>query len=206
MAAAWARPVPEPVRLAAEQHDIGWMDWDRAPELNPQTGYPYTFTELPRDVHVSIWSGAADPLLTQSRYAALLVSMHGTGLYERFPPKGANGDEQQAIDRYLSTERMFQRALRHELLADPATVAGDAALIAALDWLSLGLCLDWAPRRIEGFTLLADTIEPWPFRETTVEFACEGLRLEAPVQDQAALDRALDTAALVDVRFELKAS
>ena len=38
---------PKELCLAAEQHDIGWLLWEQAPTLNPETGYPYRFTELP---------------------------------------------------------------------------------------------------------------------------------------------------------------
>jgi hypothetical protein len=43
---------PKEVCLAAEQHDIGWLLWEQAPTLNPKTGYPYRFTELPTQVHI----------------------------------------------------------------------------------------------------------------------------------------------------------
>jgi hypothetical protein len=205
MAAGWAEPVPEVVRLAAEQHDIGWMEWDNAPRLNPATGFPYLFLELPRDEHVSLWRGSAKRLLSQSRYATLLVSMHGTGLYERYPPKDVGDEVQAAIDEYLESERAFQTALREELAPDPEQLARDSALIAAWDWLSLGLCLKWAPRRMDGFALLETTIEPWPFRERRVVLTCEGRRLDGPVGNQAELEAALARAPAVELRFELKA-
>src|SRR5438270_10006634 len=71
----------EEVCLAAEQHDIGMAEWDLAPTLNPVTGLPHSFTEMPLDVHMSLWRAAPRRLLRQSRYAALLTSMHGVRLY-----------------------------------------------------------------------------------------------------------------------------
>src|SRR3954447_15129244 len=73
----------EEVCLAAEQHDVGMADWERAPTLNPATGLPRSFMELELDEHLDIWWQAAPLVLPQSRYAAVLVSMHGTALYER---------------------------------------------------------------------------------------------------------------------------
>src|SRR5437763_3900256 len=71
------------VTLAAEQHDLGMALWDLNPSFNPGTGLPHSFMEMPLEVHVELWGAAPRRLLTQCRYAALLVSMHGTRLYER---------------------------------------------------------------------------------------------------------------------------
>ena len=73
----------EEVCLAAEQHDAGMAAWERRPTLNTGTGLPRSFMELTLDEHLDIWHSAAPLVLSQSRYAALLVSMHGTALYER---------------------------------------------------------------------------------------------------------------------------
>ena len=75
---------PEPlaeVCLGAEQHDIGMAEWDRRPELNPETGYPVAFLELPLATHIALWTEAPEKILSQSPYAALLVSMHGHALF-----------------------------------------------------------------------------------------------------------------------------
>ncbi len=137
--AAFPAPAPrEPVCLAAEQHDVGWQDADLAP-LRDEHGRPLPFTAYPRVEHVAIWRDAARRLLAQSRYAALLVSLHGTALYDRYvdadryPPEVA-----ELIRAYLRE----QRALQEELAAglDPAEVARNQKLIAALDRLSLALC------------------------------------------------------------------
>src|SRR5919197_1332538 len=107
----------EEVCLAAEQHDVGMAAWDAAPALNPATGLPYSFRELPRDVHVALWASAASIVLPQSRYAALLVSLHGTGLYE-----GARQAD-PAVQEYLAREHAFQDELLESLRADPRYAA-----------------------------------------------------------------------------------
>ena len=63
----------EEVCLGAEQHDVGHTAWEQAPTLNPQTGLPHSFLEMPRQLHVQLWSQAARCVLPQGRYAALLV-------------------------------------------------------------------------------------------------------------------------------------
>ena len=42
----------EEVCLAAEQHDAGMAEWERRPTLNPGTGLPRSFMELPLGEHL----------------------------------------------------------------------------------------------------------------------------------------------------------
>ncbi len=76
-------PVTEEVCLASEQHDIGYLEWERSPTLNPETGLPYTFLEMPRDLRLAIWTKGIQEMLRFGRYPALLVSMHYTWLANR---------------------------------------------------------------------------------------------------------------------------
>lgn len=48
----------EEVCLGAEQHDVGWAEWDLAPALNPETGRPQAFFELSRTASLGIWRDA----------------------------------------------------------------------------------------------------------------------------------------------------
>ena len=143
LARAWgndAFPAPsprEPVCLAAEQHDIGWADADLAPLLG-SGGRPLGFIEYPRPEHVAIWRDAARRMLAQSRYAALLVSLHGISLYRRVDPDAYEPEVARAIRSY----REEQLALQAELSAglDAAEIDRNRRLILALDRLSLALC------------------------------------------------------------------
>lgn len=137
--AAFPPPAPrEPVCLAAEQHDVGWQDADVDPLRGPD-GRPLSFLEYPRAEHVAIWRDAARRLLAQSRYAALLVSLHGTALYDRYVDPDAHPPEVAALIRaYLRDERARQEELAAGL--DRGEVDRNRRLIAALDQLSLALC------------------------------------------------------------------
>ena len=91
----------EEVCLAAEQHDIGMAAWDAAPGLNEASGLPYSFRELPRRTHPALWASAARLVLPQSRYAALLISLHGIGLYEPDDqPDVARSDDPTALEYF----------------------------------------------------------------------------------------------------------
>lgn len=48
----------EEVCLGAEQHDVGWAEWNLAPALNPETGRPQPFFELSRTASLGIWRDA----------------------------------------------------------------------------------------------------------------------------------------------------
>src|SRR3954454_18218007 len=124
LAERWEPRPSEEVILAATQHDAGMADWDAAPELNPETGLPQSFMEMELDTHIRLWTHAPQRVLPQSRYAALLVSMHGSALYEmrdldRIPPEDAAKvraylDEQRALQAKLSDDLDPERVKRNQ--------------------------------------------------------------------------------------------
>jgi hypothetical protein len=197
-ARAWgndAFPAPEPweeVCLAAEQHDIGMAVWDLTPALNPRTGRALAFAEMPRPIHVELWSHAAEKLLAQSRYAALLVSLHGTTLYERYP---ANTDL-DLVEAFLEGQRALQRELKASLGVSDEEAERNRDLVFFWDWLSLALCLEWAPAESGAFRLDRNddgtlTLDPWPFARPEVTFRAEGRRLPGPFGSDAELHAGL---------------
>lgn len=176
----------EPLVLAATQHDIGWADWDRDPEVDPQTGLPRSFTAMPIASRMAIWGPAAQRLSTQSLHAALLVSLHGSWLHR--DAEGAEG--------FLAEQRALQERWTAELGIDPETAERQRALLLLWDVLSLALCLRWDPYEHDGYTLTRRdgetfTLHPWPFAgDEPVELQCEGRRA--------------DSGALVTLHFRLE--
>jgi hypothetical protein len=203
LAAAW-QPRPEPfeeVVLAATQHDAGMADWDAAPELNTETGLPRSFMQMSLDTHLRLWSYAPHRVLSQSRYVAILVSMHGTALYEMRDLSKLDDEGAAAVTRYLDEQRELQRRLGADL--DPDELRRNQQLVWAWDFLSLGLCLGWEDASVNGMTLYADTIDPWPFSADTVHLHSDGRRLEGRYETPAHLHAALDAAPWVTLSFEL---
>jgi hypothetical protein len=195
LAARWEPQPPEEVILAATQHDAGMADWDAAPELNTETGLPQSFMEMDLSTHLRLWSHAPHRVLPQSRYAALLVSMHGTALYELRKRKD------DAIVSYLDEQRALQARLSEGL--DIEAVRRHQQLLWAWDFLSLGLCLRWEGRSVNGLTLEAKTIEPWPFASESVHLHTEGRRLQGRFAEEAEMRAALAAAPWVTLDFEL---
>ncbi len=219
--------VPEEVCLASEQHDIGYLEWERNPTLNPDTGLPYTFLQMPRDLRLEIWTRGIQELLRFGRYSALLVSMHYSWLANRnqreCPP-----EEQKWVDQFLERQDALQTTLETSLLNDfyygpassPETLHRNQQLVSAWDWMSLLLChrltqpatIDQIPTSSGYGKLVLDPessggsivrVAPWPFRADQVRLVCEGRRLLKTYRDEAHLREALRAAAPVTLIIEL---
>jgi hypothetical protein len=233
LARAWGNPQfgrihpLEEVCLAAEQHDVGWGTRDLEPLLKPEEGRPRSFMEMPLDLHLGIFTRGPRRMISQSRYAALLVSLHGWRLYrradlERTPPKDA-----AAIRDFLTGQEAFQRELLEALRRDPATaeVAQDAMvqrnslLIWTWDYLSLALCLDWKTASAQGapaaeghldLELRGDggtdiwRLDPWPFSASSVTVRCEGRRLLHEFDSEDSLREAFSRARWETLEFRLE--
>jgi hypothetical protein len=204
LARAWARDPVEPwedVCLAAEQHDVGMAEWDAAPELNGETGRPYSFMEMPLATHLRLWTAAPHKLVAQSRYAALLVSMHGTALYEMRDLSRMSESDAAAVRDYLARQRELQGHLADGL--DREQVERNQRLIWLWDFLSLGLLLGWEGRSLDGITIGDGTLEPWPFDVDALTLRTDGRRLDGTFDDEGEMRAALNAAQWVAVRIEL---
>jgi len=218
----------EEVCLGAEQHDVGHTTWEQAPTLNPQTGLPYSFLEMPRQLHVQLWSEAARRVLLQGRYAALLVSLHGTRLYQRYDAANDLPENSKAVQRYLEQERAFQEELLDSLRSDPhykpytteEVVVRNQQLVGIWDALSLAICFGRKPPQsweqvptatnTTTLTLTARDddpthlmITPWPFRRQSVTLVYEGRYLTETFSHEAEMRKALSHAPWVTLQTVL---
>ena len=217
------------VCLGAEQHDIGWLPWEAAPSLNPDTGYPHNFTEVAPEVHTQLWAGAKHLAMPMGRYVALLVSLHGTGLYERFTHWQQSPKSKEIVEAFLQQEKGFQQELIHQLEKDPAyapyvtpeAIARNQRLVATLDALSLAICMGVTQqRRFEGVpamtgeTTLTLTpidddptqlwLEPWCFQTDKVTIVFEGRILKEKAKDEQTLHQQLANAPWLTLQATLR--
>jgi hypothetical protein len=196
MARAWAEPFEpyEEVCLAAEQHDVGMAEWDLAPTLNPDTGLPHSFTELPFAVHSALWLAAPRRLVSTSAFVAALVSLHGTRLYEM-------RERSAEVDAFLRAQSDFRSALgfaRSDL--EPGST-----LLWIWDYLSLALLLGWQGQ-VEGLEVRDGSVHPWPFRSPSLTVRCEARRLHGRFTDEPALHAALASTPSETIRVLLAES
>lgn len=129
---------PEPfaaVALAADAHDDGWLGYDRRPHLCDD-GTPVNFTELTAETWTGLYDRTVDALAGLDRYAALLVSMHGTGLRRRrYGLSPAWPDTPDGFEAFVDRQEARQRELLDAMAADEKddrVSPGDDALLAAL--------------------------------------------------------------------------
>jgi hypothetical protein len=106
------------------------------------------------------------------------------------------------IERYLSEQRDLQQRLGRDF--DQDALRRDQQLLWGWDFLSLGLCLRWEGRSVNGLTLGDGIVEPWPFAADAVHLRTEGRRLTGRYGTQAELHEALDRAPWVTLDFELR--
>jgi hypothetical protein len=209
----------EEVCLAAEQHDVGMAEWDLEPSFDQATGLPHSFTDMPIEVHMELWRQAPGKLISQSRYAALLVSMHGMRLYEMRDLTRLPDEQAKAVHAFLGEHRELQRRLGDSLDADEQQVRRASDLIWTWDFLSLALCLDWAPCTAGNVPTAGNPttidleptgkrtilLQPWPFDSDRLCVRAEGRQLSKTGYATAAeLRSALEMARWETIAFELR--
>lgn len=214
----------EEVCLAADQHDVGMAAWDLEPSFNEQTGLPHSFMEMPLALHTQLWLEGPHRLVSQSAYAALLVSMHGSRLYNRRDLDRSPPPEAKRIREFLAAQQEFQDQMiallgTHPALA-PAPRERNSLLLWTWDYLSLALCLDWSPATAKGAPVhngtvdleLASTgehrftLDPWPFQAETVLVRCEGRRLPERFGSESEMRGGLSAAPVEALELTLERS
>ncbi len=189
--AEWHVALDRPVVLAAEQHDLAWLDWETAPSFDPETGRPHLFRAIGAAEHAPMWtSGVERASHAWGMRPALLISRHGGVIYRRFVDRHRLGpSDADAAERYLREQASKESAWAQALDLDEATLAHDTGLIAFADTLSLAFCGELpVPIEIEApdlgtvrVTAEQDlsrfALSPWPFRADTVTFAAEARKL-----------------------------
>jgi hypothetical protein len=217
----------EEVCLAAEQHDVGWDARDLEPLFDAETGRPRPFMGMPLDVHLGLFVDGPRRMLSQSRYAALLISMHGHRLYSRRDPARMPAADAAAVREFLAGQEAFQAELASALRSDPLSAPSatdpllerNSLLVWTWDYLSLALCLGWGPVTAKACpTASGEPVDleltpgeqprqarlgPWPFSADRVSLRCEGRRLGSGSADEASLRAAFERAPWETLQLDL---
>jgi Protein of unknown function (DUF3891) len=205
---AWDEALCKPLLLAAEQHDIGWLDWETAPTFNPQTGRPHLFREIGAATHSPMWREGVDRALgAWGAHVALLVSRHGGVIYRRYTDRHRISEADAAAAKvYLETQAPMEAAWAKALSLDAAALQKETMLVALVDTLSLALCGELktpieleAPNARGGIEALSlaerpghpfdFVLSPWPLREgqLTVEGEARPLPTTGRFENEAAM-------------------
>jgi hypothetical protein len=213
VAARW-REAARPARwwetlVAVAQHDNGWHEWERAPQLDEE-GVPRNFVSMPPPDAIAQWQRGVARGRHQGRWVGLLISRHASYLFE------SRRGELAELDDFLEEQGAQQEQWMRELGATREEVDPAYAMIRWTDWLSLVLGWrrlpeDGSPislgeasdgirydmlRRPDGSV----TLQPWPFDEERFRVSVEVRRLsQSRFESDAALTAALAGAA-VEVR------
>ena len=221
---AWDEILGEPLLLAAEQHDIGWLDWETEPTFNPATGRPHLFREVGASAHAPMWMrGVQRAWEGWGTHVALLISRHGGVIYRRFIDRHRmNEADAAAAQNYLNAQAPIEGAWARTLGLGGSDLERETGLIAFADTLSLALCGDLkapldleAPGR-EGDALRMKLSEraggsfdfalsPWPFRtnELVVEGEARPLPNTGRLADELAMRNWMASAGRVAFRARL---
>jgi hypothetical protein len=190
---SWRTPLDPHLLLAAEQHDIAWMDWETAPSFDAHHGRPHLFRDVGAAIHAPMWlRGVERAAQCWGLRVALLILRHGGIIYRRYTDRHqlSAADAAAAADylRHLAeTETLWVARLG----LDAATLAHDTALIAFADTLSLLLCGELSPpldlEAPDGdggmLHIRAEaagggvTLAPWPFQNEQIAVTGEALLL-----------------------------
>ena len=81
----FARPEPyASVVLAAQEHDIGWWEWEMKPATLNEKGFPLDYHDgslkYLGQLRLDFYKNAVDHVMQRYPYSALLMAMHGVSL------------------------------------------------------------------------------------------------------------------------------
>jgi hypothetical protein len=147
LAAAWGRApwtAPRPFEgsvVAARLHDLPWAGFDESLPLRAD-GRPYAFHEVARATTTELYGRGVDAVESIDPYAGLLSSLHFSGFFTShwgwhhgFRPPSLEGEEGEAVGRFVARELERQRRLRERLGIDGG--AAGRALMCGYLWLQL---------------------------------------------------------------------
>jgi hypothetical protein len=184
------------LQQAILHHDDGWEPWDRAPRVDPQSGRPYDFLEMPLPEALRIWERSIERARQIGPLAAYVVSGHFTALLGASLSRRAEAERQPEAASFLARQALCQRLwLAAWHAAGPArTEAAAGAAVAALqffDRLSLWFCCRELPppredglpggarSRFEAVAVGRVRVEPWPWDAPSLEVFVTARRVEA---------------------------
>lgn len=174
------------LEVAAERHDDGWAVWEQAPMIDVGSGAPVNFLNVGVLAHLAFYRAGIAAITEQDRYAGLLVSMHGAGIY-----RGRYGlqpelvltfadDVREQVNAFVAEQESTFEARDAELGVSAQQRQDDYELLQLYDRMSLLFCIndtlsppagDLMGYRFEPAGAGVVTMSPFPFEEAEQEFS-----------------------------------
>lgn len=216
---------PEVLAKSVRHHDDGWKEWEAEPQLDPESGGPRNFTEMPMPEVIPLWNRSIEQAAKRNPLDGLWVSKHFTYLAEQArPARRSDKSEKAAIDAFLVGQKPLRSVWRGKALKQFADIpALEAAVETGLKWLqffdALSLWLCCAPRTEpqsfqlpDGTTLTARpqspeaiVLEPWPLKPKLLTISLLARRIVArKYADTTELGQALVFGSPVSLHWRLK--
>lgn len=134
--------------ILAAEHDLCWVYHDHRPRLEPNSGKPYDYATLPYAQHTALYREGARYLAEREPYAGLLLSLHGTGIYNGRHGTDAemvrpirSDEEDRAVKAYLEDGESFRSRLSEQIQRAGGEEAD--ALAPPVLWANYHLMQNW---------------------------------------------------------------
>ncbi len=173
-------------------HDNGWDAWELSPELDPNLGRPYQFTEMPGTTVLPIWTRSIDECESLGPIAGYAASGHFCALLEHHRGHLDAKADQTAAEKFLKAESARRERCRTKWQGkqgDLKELAIAQGYLQSFDAISLWFCcaqrsealqirvpIDGGPEyRFEPSAEEPSriTISPWPLLESPVQLTAE---------------------------------
>ena len=177
---------------AVYHHDDGWRDWEQRPGVDPQSGRPRGFTEMPAADSLAIWTRSIDVAAAAGLLEGYVVAGHFCALARRAAAWRVEPSERQATEAFIAHYEPAMAAwLASWQAADPGEHTPERAATALkylqfFDALSLWFCCApaTAPHTLDALGGRALTltpvaaehlkVAPWPFGVNRLEVEIPG--------------------------------
>ncbi len=181
---------------AALAHDIGWIDWEGNPKLDPDTGHPCDFLAMPKEAHLGIWESGFNDAVTLNPLTGLLVLRHNMALAGKDDAAGLSAGLRNKLDEFKTSmeaadAKIEQALLNHSSYRGMLTshdLREMNRFVLFIDYLSLRMCMGHERENPFGpppaaaetsFTMEkvkgereTFILDPWPFRDDTFTWPC----------------------------------
>ena len=188
--------------FAVREHDNGWREADAAPRVDPESGRPFDYRNLPSEFRLDLWKRGVERLITSHPYAALLIAAHCLNLHQ-------SRRNEHGWQDFLSQTVVLQEELLESAGLSQEELEEDYAWMELADTISLVVCDAWNGRTEQHGSVFGSKdgaleIEPFSLAGTTsFKVACRHVPMK-PYSSDSAFAAALAEAKWEKLRLQVR--